>query len=544
MSQKIDKKLEMGKASTTGSFQLFIARIASTIMLAVSTILVGLFISDVDYGLYVIAVIPITTFLLFQDWGVGAALTKYCAQYRASSEEENLRKMIVAGLTFGIATGLVLSLLLLISANFMASSFLREPSTAYLITISSIAILFIGSFTISQSIFVGFERIKLVGVVIVCQAAIQFALSPLLVYMGYGALGVMLGYAVSQSIAGILSIVFLYFFIFKKLGKSKIEHFEIVKNLKILLSYGIPLALGLIITGLLAQFFSFVMANFCDTALIGHYKIAINFAVLITFFTTPIATVLFPAFSKINTSKDAEVLKSVFTFSVKYTSLFALPATVAMIVLSNAVIHTLYADKWFYSPLFLSLYLVQYLFISLGGATKDSLLQGLGKTKFLLKMRVLTLCTGIPLAILLIPQFEIVGLIFASLIASIPDLSISLYWIWKHYRVRIDFSSSAKILLACGLSGLVAYLFVNGFFAPSWINLLVGATLFLLVYLVSIPVIGAIDQTDLNNLRVMFSGLGFVSKLLEIPIVIIEFPLRFVAKRSNQKKSEADIFQS
>ena len=61
MSQKIDKKLEMGKASTTGSFQLFIARIASTIMLAVSTILVGLFISDVDYGLYVIAVIPITT---------------------------------------------------------------------------------------------------------------------------------------------------------------------------------------------------------------------------------------------------------------------------------------------------------------------------------------------------------------------------------------------------------------------------------------------------------------------------------------------------
>ena len=208
----------MGKASTTGSFQLFIARIASTIMLAVSTILVGLFISDVDYGLYVIAVIPITTFLLFQDWGVGAALTKYCAQYRASSEEENLRKMIVAGLTFGIATGLVLSLLLLISANFMASSFLREPSTAYLITISSIAILFIGSFTISQSIFVGFERIKLVGVVIVCQAAIQFALSPLLVYMGYGALGVMLGYAVSQSIAGILSIVFLYFFIFKKLS--------------------------------------------------------------------------------------------------------------------------------------------------------------------------------------------------------------------------------------------------------------------------------------------------------------------------------------
>ena len=85
--------MKMGKDSATGSFQLFIAKIISTIVLAVSTIIIGTFISDVDYGLYVVALIPVTTFLLFQDWGVGAALTKYSAYYRTNREENNLRKI-------------------------------------------------------------------------------------------------------------------------------------------------------------------------------------------------------------------------------------------------------------------------------------------------------------------------------------------------------------------------------------------------------------------------------------------------------------------
>ncbi len=528
----MNKALEMGKASTIGSFQLFIAKIISTIMLAISTIIIGLFISDVEYGLYYIALIPVTTFILFLDWGVGSALTKYCAQYRAEGKEKNLRKIIVAGLSFVVATGLILTLVLFLMANIIASNVLGEPTSAYLITITSISILFLGIYTTTQSIFVGFERIKLFGVSLISQAAIQLSVSPILVYFGYGAFGVTIGYTLSQLVAGIISLMLLYFFIFKKLDHAKKEEFDIISNFKVLLSYGIPLAISLILIGILPNFFQFVMAFFVDTAIIGHFKVALNFAVLITFFTVPISTLLFPTYSKINPKDEGEVLKSVFSSSVKYTSLFTIPATVALMVLADAIIRTLYADKWVYSPLFLSLYLIQYLFISLGGATKESLLQGLGKTKFLLKMRVLTLCVGIGLALLLIPQFEIVGFILASLFAPMPDLFISLYWIWKRYRISVDFNSSARILLACTSAGLATYIFLNAFSAPSWMMLTAGGGLFLFVYLVSVPLIGAINQDDLNNLRVMFSGLGIVSKLLEILLRLIEVPLKFVAKQS------------
>jgi hypothetical protein len=64
----MDKALKMGRASATGSFQLFIGKIISTVILTVGTIILGIFILEGDYGLYAIALIPATTMLLFQDW--------------------------------------------------------------------------------------------------------------------------------------------------------------------------------------------------------------------------------------------------------------------------------------------------------------------------------------------------------------------------------------------------------------------------------------------------------------------------------------------
>jgi O-antigen/teichoic acid export membrane protein len=50
-----------------------------------------------------------------------------------------------------------------------------------------------------------------------------------------------------------------------------------------------------------------------DNAAIGNYSVATNFVVLITFFATPVTTMLLPAFSKLNYQKDQQVLQTVFS---------------------------------------------------------------------------------------------------------------------------------------------------------------------------------------------------------------------------------------
>jgi O-antigen/teichoic acid export membrane protein len=178
------------------------------------------------------------------------------------------------------------------------------------------------------------------------------------------------------------------------------------------------------------------------------------------------------------------------------------------------------------------------LFISIGAVTNSTFLQGVGETKVLMKLRVVGLLTGIPLAFLLIPQFEIFGLIFSVLFASLPGLFIGIYWIWNHYRIKFDLSSSLKIIIASLIAGVTTYLFLNIFVAAAWIMLTIGAILFLSVYLLFAPLIGAITQSDINNLRVMFSGLGLMSKIFGIILSIVEKPLKINAKRIRIKKQK------
>jgi len=522
----MEKALKMGKVSATGSFQLFIGKVLSTLILAAGSIIVGIFISETDYGLYAIALIPATTMLLFQDWGIGSALIKYCANLRAANKEGDLRKTIIAGLTFNVATGLALMVLSLFAASFIASTIFSKPDSAFLITVASISIMFTAIFNVSQSIFIGFERMQLSTITTICYATVHGLLSPLLVYLGYGALGAVVGSTVAYIVSGIIAVTLLYFTIFRKLKPDPINNEYILQALKPMLSYGIPLAISVILSGGLTQLYSFIMASFVDSALIGNYRIATNFAVLLTFFVAPISTVLFPAFSKLDPRNEHQLLKTVFSSSVKYTALFLAPSTLAMIVLSHPLISTIYGGKWLSAPFFLALYVINNIFTILGTLSMVNLFYALGETRMLMKLNIITLCVGTPLAFLLIPTLEIVGLILCTILAGIPSMFIGLHWIWKRYGTKADFSSSAKIFLASAIAAITTYLFLTVFNAAAWLTLTGGVIIFLAIYLIAAPLIGAINQTDIDNLRSMFAGLGVISKLLEVPLTLMEKPLK------------------
>lgn len=529
----MDKALEMGKNSATGSFQLFIGKMLSTIIMAVGTIILTIFILESDYGLYAVALIPITTILLFQDWGVSFALTKNCAHCRATNRTGELRSVIVAGLTFEAATGVVLTILSLLVANFLASAVFDKPQSAFLITLASVTILFSGLLGAAQSVFIGFERMGLSSLVMICQAVSQGVLSTLLVVLGFGAVGAIVGYTFSILAAAVVALLVLYFAIFRKLSSDSAGKSTIIKTLKPLLAYGIPLAIAGILSGILPQFYNFLMASFVDVATIGNFRTATNFAVLLTFFTFPISTVLFPAFSKLDHQNEPQLLKTVFTSSVKYAALFLVPATMAMMVLAKPIIGTLYGNKWLEAPPFLALYVVIYLLSIFGNLSLSSLLTGLGDTKMMMKMSTLTLCIGTPLAFLLIPQLGVIGLIIVTIVAGIPSLFIGLNWIRKRYGTKPDLRISARILLASAVAAAATYLLLNTLNAPSWIQLATGALLFLGIYLTAAPLFGAVNQADVNSLRAMFSGLAIVSKTLEIPLSIIQ---KVLDVRSNSKK--------
>ena len=530
----MDKAEEMAKTSAVGSVHLFIGKSISTVILAVEVIILGLFISVPDYGLYTVALIPASTFLLFQDWGVGTALTRYCAKFRATNEESEQRKIIVAGLTFEIANGLVLTVISIFLASFIAVTVFGKPESAFLIGISSVTILMTAIGTAPNGIFIGFEQMKLVSYTAVI-SAIFYVFAPILVYFGYGALGAMIGFTMSSVAGAIVPLIFLYFFIFRKLPKSKTKKWSILKTLKPLLNFGFPLGFGNLISGIGGSLFSFIMASYVNNAMIGNNKIASNFLLLLSLLSGPIMSVLFPAFSKVDPHTEKNLLKNVYASSVKYTVLFLVPVTLAIMVLSNPLVGTIYGNKWSDASLFIVLNADYNLVALFGWRSMSQLLPAMGETKLLMKMNLLSLLISIPLGFALIPTLKIIGMIIGAQIASFPSLFIGLYLSWKRYGVKPDFHSSAKILVASLLATSSVYAFLVFFNASYWILLAVGAILFLAVYLVSAPLVGAINQIDVENLRKMFSSSGIIAKLLEIPLKIIERILKKFKPQANKE---------
>ncbi|MGD2066544.1 MAG: oligosaccharide flippase family protein, partial [Candidatus Bathyarchaeota archaeon] len=294
------------------------------------------------------------------------------------------------------------------------------------------------------------------------------------------------------------------------------------KILNDMLRYGVPLSISTIIGGFLLQFYGFMMAFYCNDVMIGNYQVANNFAVLLTFFTIPIATVLFPAFAKLNPQNEPELVKTVFKSSVKYTAILLVPATTAVMVLAQPMVSTLFGEQYVYAPFFLSLLVITNLTAAFGNLSMNALLTGLGETKALMKLSLLTLALGFLLAFLLIPNLGITGIIIGNLIASIPSTLLGLGWIFKKYRVSADLRSTAKVFASTAIVTGITYISLSFFNTAEWMRLMVGGIVFLVSYLIVAPFMGAIVKEDIHNLRALFSGMGFIVKIINLPFIIAE----------------------
>ena len=511
----------MAKVSAKGGFHLLWGLVVSTLISSVGTILIAIFLGEDNMGLYSIAIAAPNLIATFRDWGINTAMVKYSAQYNSENNVERIRSIFFSGLTFEIIFGLALTILSISISGFLAEVYQR-PAIAQLIQITSLFILAGALVNTATAAFTGMERMHLNSIMLVIQSIVKTTLIIGLVLLGLGTLGAVIGYSVAVLIAGIAGVMLMYT-IYKSLPKSTKGKLEMMSTIRMMLKYGLPLSIGGILSGFLTQFYSNIMAVFVTVdALIGNYSLATNFVVLISFFATPVTTMLLPAFSKLNYRKESEVLKNVFQYSVKYAALIVVPVTVLVMALAQPAISTLFADSYNQAHLFLALLSITYLFTALGSLSIGNLINSQGDTKTNLKMTLLTVGIGFPLSFVLVSQFGIVGLIVTTTIAGIPSLLWSLAFIKKRYGVSIDWVSSAKILLSSAVTGVVTFLFVSLLPFSPLICLVTGVVVFIITFLLVAIVTKTIGKADLATIRQILGGLGPLRKPLTIVINLIE----------------------
>jgi O-antigen/teichoic acid export membrane protein len=517
----MSKAADMAKISVKGGFNLLWGMVISTVISAVGTIILAWLLGPSNYGIYIIALTAPNLIATFRDWGINSAMIRYTAQYNAENKATNVRNIFVSGLIFETALGLTLSMLSFLLSGFLAANVFQRPAIAPLIQIASFTILTGALLTTATAAFTGIEKMHLNSITLVSQSIIKTILVLGLVILGLSTYGAIIGYTAAFFIAGLIGILLMWT-IYKSLPESTGDRLGIIDGIKTMFKYGLPLSLSAILSGFLAQFYNFLMAIYAGDALIGNYSIATNFVVLITFFATPVTTMLFPAFSKLDHQKDQETLRNVYQFSVKYAALLVVPVAVILIALSQPMISTLFGNSYSEAPLFLALLASGYLYSALGSLSTTNIINGQGHTQFNLKLTILTLAIGFPMGFILISQFSIIGLIITTLTAGIPSLIVGLGFIRKHYGVTIEWASSAKILLSSAVAATLTYALITQLSFASWIRLLIGVVIFLPVFITVVLLMRTINRQDINNLREMLSGLGPLQRPFNLFLGIIE----------------------
>ncbi|HID90662.1 TPA: polysaccharide biosynthesis protein [Candidatus Bathyarchaeota archaeon] len=373
------------------------------------------------------------------------------------------------------------------------------------------------------STFLGLDETRYNAGMLLGSSIMRSILAPLLVALGLGVVGAVIGTVAAQISAGIC-FAFLAVRLLRRVGGPSRVGWSPGERLVTMLRYGVPLAIAGMAAAGLSSYYSLMISRFCPEGVVGDYSVAVKFTVLITVFSLPIHTVLFPAFSKLKAESDVEELRVLFRYAVKYTSLMVVPVATGVIAASRDIVWSI-LPRYRRAPWFLSLNAILYLYIGFGFLAIRSFLSGQGDTKVVTRLNLAALTVGALLGALMIPSYGVEGVILTNLVASAIPVAYGLWHLRRRYGVGPELSSGARIYAASAVTAAVIYaLSMADLHGRQRLVLEVcgGAACYFLVA----PMIGAIDEDDVENLRELSARLGPLQGVASRVLDLISYVFR------------------
>ena len=493
---------KIAEESARGSFSLIAGTAASTVISAVAVIIIARLLGPSGYGLYTLAFVVPTLFAAIADFGLSPALNRYAASLRSQRKYSKLADMIRSGFLFELAAGAAIFLLAFVLSGQLAASALQRQDIGQLVALASIMIIFQVLFTFSSDAFVGLDRMGLSAIMMVLRDATRTIISPLLIVVGFGVAGAIGGQITGWALASVLGVAMLLGCrqTFRDMPGVVNHENGMSADIETMMRYGVPLYIGTLVTAVLGQYQNIVLAFFASNAEIGNYRAAVNFGALIMILATPVATALFPAFSKLDLQTRKEELQRMFDYSVKYTTLLIIPVAILVIALSRDLVRAVFGTAYASAAIYLAIYVATFLLTGIGSQVIGAFLNGVGKTRETLKIALTQLVVFLPAAPVAAWLYGVPGLIVALILSSLVSTTYGLRLATRKYMMHVHLKDTAATLATALLSAAPILLLIYYSKLPALANVFIGAFIYLAAYLTLAPVFKAVKRTDLEIL--------------------------------------------
>jgi O-antigen/teichoic acid export membrane protein len=297
---------------------LFFANVGTSAIGFFEIVLVARLLGVEDYGLLALIMTYNTMVNQFIDLRVWETVTKYVSEFWVKGDVERAQVVVKLSYLADFLTGMFSFILVILSASLAANHILRRPGLEALIFLCALGFFFSTVDGTSKALLRVFDKFSWLALYNVGFAALRLGVVVTLVVNGLGLRGVLIGYAISRFCGGLLLLGLA-------LGATRGTLGKAWKEAKLGLLKGRFKEIGSFLLNTSSNSFFKMVTTEADVVLlgyftspmeVGYYKLAANFASVLTRISDPVYTAIFPELSGLWSSGN----KTAFSDLLKKTS--------------------------------------------------------------------------------------------------------------------------------------------------------------------------------------------------------------------------------
>ena len=425
-----------------------------------------------DLGLYTLSFTVYSFGMLFSVFGIGAALTKYVAQYKEDTPKTNFLVSSGSIITFliGCATGLILYF----CSTPIANIFFDMPDLGALLRIVAFVFPFIALEKATLGFLNGLRRMRLFAFINITQGVLTIILTVALVLWGYGPRGAVLSFVLPI----VLMSLFSLFSIRKSLARPTLEY--CTSAIKMLLAFGGYIVLANSVGLIQTHTDSIMLGYFMTETEVGIYAAAILLALAIRLPSQAIQMITNPTIATYWGKDEVDNIENLINKVMKYTAVFIIPVGFLVAFLAHEIINLIFGVEFIQAVLPLQILVIGTVIAtiqsSVGGALSST-----AYVSMVFKLSGITMVANIILNLLLIPRLGITGAAMATSTAMIISVLLHLYFIQRLIGARIHWKWFAGLFTFTALVTAATYGF--GLIASHYICIPVAFVILMVILL-------------------------------------------------------------
>ncbi|MBS3088773.1 flippase [Candidatus Pacearchaeota archaeon] len=372
------------KTIAKSSVIVFIGIILSKVFSYFYTVIIARYFGPADYGLFTLASIITTWFVIISTLGLNNGLIRYISIFRAQNKKSKIHLIFRDSIKKVIISSLISFALLLLLSKFISFRFFNEPNlVSYLnffaviipLTVVLEALLTLvlayeqaGWYTFIHNFLIGALKVFLIGSFI---------------FIGLGAYSIFLSYILSVLVALIFTIFLLktkFSYVLKRVPKKTSKDKKLLGEI---FQYSWPL----LFFGVAWQLFhwtdSFVIGYFMSATEVGIYNAAEPLAFLLTATTATFMQLFFPIINKQNSKKNYNVVNELAKQVGKWIFMVNLPISIILIFFPKVFLGIFFGSEYLSAATPLRFLALGSLVFSLFSVS-DKLITMKGKSKIIL----------------------------------------------------------------------------------------------------------------------------------------------------------------